>query len=203
MTVIVSFDDYTPVARYDDQPWETIQIEEAPEVTGPYTLIDTVTIDPVDADPSQPASRSFTTTLGTGPDYWYRVIFLGADAAESLPSVPLQNTSHSRSPYGTTDELALILHVREPENETALLRVLNAASAEIDAELGRDSPFADPPAIVIEVCLERAVEHWQQLKSPFGVLGLGAEAGPTLVARDSWDRHAHKLAPLKEAWGLA
>jgi hypothetical protein len=53
------------------------------------------------------------------------------------------------------------------------------------------------------VNLERAVEHWRQQESPFGLIGLGAELPAERTARDSWERHAHKLAPLKGQWGLA
>ncbi len=81
--------------------------------------------------------------------------------------------------------------------------MLTAASAEIDAELGRDTPYTVVPALIEEVTLERAVEHWQQMKTPFGILGLGAESGATYTAADSWGRHAHKLAPYKASWGFA
>lgn len=82
-----------------------------------------------------------------------------------------------------------------------MLTVLDAAAAEIDAECG--TTFGTPyPALAVEVNLERAVEHWNQQESPFGVIGLG-EALPVMSARDSWDRHAFKLAPLKQTWGLA
>ena len=54
-----------------------------------------------------------------------------------------------------------------------------------------------------QVNLERAVEHWRQQESPFGLVGLGPEMGSSFTARDSWERHAHKLAPLKDQWGLA
>jgi hypothetical protein len=81
--------------------------------------------------------------------------------------------------------------------------VLTAAAEEIDAELGRATPFDDPaPALVVQVNLERAVEHWHARPVGFGVIGLDTEA-PVRLARDTWDRHAHKLAPLKETWGLA
>lgn len=202
MSIIVSFDDYTPLARYDTKPWTQIRVEEAAAITGPWTILDTITIDPVDADPSDPASRSFSVE-GTAADQWYRVTFIDNDGNESLPTTPLQNTGIVQIPYATTSELAAILHVRENDNLAALTRVLTAAAAEIDAELGRTSAFAEPPALVVEVNLERAVEHWQQMKSPFGILGLGAESGPTLTARDSWQRHAHKLAPYRETFGLA
>lgn len=205
MTVVVSFDDYTPLARYDLIPWSEIDIEESATVDGTYTLIDTVTIAVPDPDPSQPAAQDFTTANGTAVDYWYRVIFRDADGNESAPSIPLQNSTVTSSLYATAAELAGILHVTAASNTTALERVLAAASAEIDAELGRGAPYSesDVPDLVTEVALERAVEHWQQMKTPFGILGLGADTTATYTARDSWDRHAHKLAPLKAAWGIA
>ena len=86
--------------------------------------------------------------------------------------------------------------------------MLEAAATEIDSEIGTADiagtalPYGAPPAIVSEVNLERAVEHWQQMQSPFGIIGLGDE-GAAYTARDSWDRHAHKLSPLKAGWGIA
>ncbi len=97
MTVVVSFDDFTPVIRYDEVPWETVRIEEADSFAGTYTAIDTATLSPVDADPAFPMSRSFTTNLGTAADLWYRVIFVDGVLTESLPSVPLQNTRQPSS----------------------------------------------------------------------------------------------------------
>jgi len=205
MSIIVTFDSYTPVARFDNVPWVSILIEEADTVDGTYTLIDTIAISPPDVDPAEPSARSFTTPNGTAADLWYRVTFRDGDGADSLPSVPLQNSTVDSALYATTLELAGILHVTEASNTTALTRVIAAASAEIDSELGRGAPYSssDVPPLVTEVCLERAVEHWQQMKSPFGVLGLGAEAGPIITASDSWNRFAHKLAPLKVSYGIA
>jgi hypothetical protein len=205
MTIVVTFDDYTPVPRFDAVPWTDALIEESATVDGTYTLIDTIALSPVDPDPAVPAARSFTTPNGTAVDYWYRVSFQDATLATSLPSVPLQNSAVTSALYATTLELAGILHVVESTNTVALTRVIAAASAEIDSELGRGAPYSstDVPPLVTEVCLERAVEHWQQMKSPFGVLGLGAESGPIITASDSWNRYAHKLSPLKVSWGVA
>ncbi len=105
--------------------------------------------------------------------------------------------------YATVEELAALLKVNPVSRVDQLERVLATAAAEIDAELGLDAPYTSPPPLVVEVNLERAVEHWQQMQAPFGILGLGADTGATHTARDSWDRHAHKLAPLKVVWGLA
>jgi hypothetical protein len=114
--------------------------------------------------------------------------------------------------YATTDELAVVLKIRNPTGDqtTAMQRVLDAATGEIDSEIDRDD---DDPitadtwqyALAAEVNLERAVEHWEQGQAPFGIIGFGAAhaSGGIYTAKDSWERHALKLAPLKETWGLA
>lgn len=72
---LVSFTDYTPAARYDGIPWITILIEEAAVEDGPWTQIDSIAVDPIDVDPTQPKSRSFTTDNATIANGWYRVSF--------------------------------------------------------------------------------------------------------------------------------
>lgn len=129
--------------------------------------------------------------------------------------------------YATVEELARVLKIRAPTpaQGTALQRVLDSASGEINSEIGTSWPnassasfpftgtydgsgnYIDVPdplasALIIEVNLERAVEHWQQQESPFGVIGLG-DSIPTVAPRDTWDRHAYKLEPLKRSWGIA
>jgi hypothetical protein len=114
----------------------------------------------------------------------------------------------SGNTYATRDELARILKIVNPnaEEQAAMDRVLLAAAGEIDSEIdfsGANDLTGWQIALASEVNLERAVEHWRQEESPFGLLGLGSEVGPTHTATDSWSRHANKLAPLKEQWGLA
>lgn len=111
--------------------------------------------------------------------------------------------------YAETDELARILKIRTPSDEqtAAMDRVLEAAAAEIDAEIDLAATAtltAAQQELLVEVNLERAVEHWRQQESPFGLIGLGGElGGAERTARDSWERHAHKLAPMKDQWGIA
>ena len=118
--------------------------------------------------------------------------------------------------YADADELARILKIRTPTDEQsdALERVLEVAAGEIDAEIGftldeageQETPLEGwELALAAEVNLERAVEHWRQQEAPFGLLGIGSEfgGGAERTARDTWERHAHKLAPLKQSWGLA
>lgn len=209
MSVVVTLEDFRPAPRYDGNAWTQAQIDEAATSDGTWATIDTVNLDPVDADPANPAYRSFTTDNGTGPDLWYRITFIDALANEGLPSYPVQNISITRPVYATVEELANLVRVRSADRHVSLLRVLASAAQEIDSEIGTvdingtELPYGAPPAIVSEVNLERAVEHWNQMQNPFGVIGLGDMGAATYTARDSWDRHAHKLVVLKKDWGMA
>ena len=207
MGEVITFDDFRPPARFDAIPWTAVQIEESADGTTAWTQIDYITLTPLDTDPSVPMLRSFTTENGTAPDLWYRVLFQDATSDVSQATTPIQNEGVESVPpigaYSTTDELFRILKIRQPTPAqlAAGQRVLDASALEIDTELGRSSPYAEPPALVVEVCLERAVEHWRQEEAPFGILGFDSTM-PTPTGRDSWDRHAYKLAPLKESWGI-
>ena len=110
--------------------------------------------------------------------------------------------------YASVDELRTHLTIAEPTQLQldGLQRVLDAAADEIDWELGYDaeSPAPDPPPpLVVEVNIDRALEHWRQSFSPYGVIAVGSESEPIITARNSWYRHAVKLLPLKHSWGIA
>jgi hypothetical protein len=108
--------------------------------------------------------------------------------------------------YATADELARILQLGSPSAAqlVALDRVLEAAAAEIDSYLQLAVPYTAPyPDLVVEVNLERAVDHWKAEQSPFGVIDLGGGSGGSHTSRNSWRRHANTLLPLKEAFGVA
>lgn len=74
-TYVVSFTDYQPVPRFDEIPWTTVMIEESDSETGDWNLIDTQPLWPVDEDPANPMSRSFTTDNATIEHGWYRILF--------------------------------------------------------------------------------------------------------------------------------
>jgi hypothetical protein len=208
MTVVVTLQDYRPAPRYDSLPWTSARIEEAPASTGPWVALETQALSPVDADPRTPAYRNFTTALGTAAEQWYRVVFLDAALATGLPTFPVQNIEDDRPVYASVSELAQLLRVSPSDRHNSLMRVLKSAADEIDSEIGTADihgtilPYSNPPDIVSEVNIERAVEHWKQTQSPFGIIGI-ADLGMTYTARDSWDRHAHKLAVLKGSWGIS
>lgn len=210
MAVAITFTRYLPPARYDEPtplPWTEVRIEESTEEDGTYTLIDTIALDPIDADPTDPAYRSFTTENGTDEDLWYRIIFADADGDTTIPTAPIQNTATTLPDvyaYATVNELARRLKIREPttEQEVAMQQVLDFAALEIDTEVGRTEPYTTVPALVVEVNLQRAVELWHQQVIAFNVVGLDSEA-PIRLGSNSWGRYANLLAPLKETWGLA
>lgn len=106
--------------------------------------------------------------------------------------------------YATVEELARVLELRAPSaaQTEAMQRCLDAATSEVDWEVGHDTQYVEPfPPLAVEVTLERAVEHWQQSGAPWGVFQTAGV--PMLVARDSFRRHAYKLLPLKETFGVA
>ncbi len=208
MSVVVSLEDFRPAPRYDSLPWTEARIEEGTASVGPWTILETQTLSPVDSDPANPVYRNFTTALGTAEEQWYRIVFTDATAATGLPTVPIQNVEDDRAVYASVSELAQLLRVNASQRHDALMRVLKSAADEIDHEIGTadinglDLPYSNPPPVAREVNLERAVEHWKQEQSPFGIIGIGDEQ-TAYTARDSWDRHAHKLAILKGSWGIA
>ena len=110
--------------------------------------------------------------------------------------------------YATVAEFQELLRLDSPTatQTERMTRDLEAAATEIDWDLGitDENPMSDPPpSLVVEVNLERAVEHWRQSSSPFGVIGIGAESEPIVTARNSWYRHHLKLAPLRVHEGVA
>jgi hypothetical protein len=108
--------------------------------------------------------------------------------------------------YAETTELARVLKIRTPsdQQEAALDRVLEAAAAEIDLELGLETGLSNPGdvALVEQVNLERAAELWKLQEVQFGVI-IGSELVTGSAPRDTWKKHAITLAPLKQTWGFA
>lgn len=210
MAQVITFEDYTPTPRYDGNPWTQVQIEEgATEDATAWTVIDTIAISPVDTDPENPATRSFTTELATNvPGLWYRLVFLDATGDDSLPTDPVQNLEEEIVPYATMTELARILKLRTPSavQEIALRRCLVAAAVEINAEIDLEDDTELTGAqlrLCEQVNLQRAAELWTMQEVPTGIVGLGSEFGATHMARNTWDKYAYTLAPLKDSWGLA
>ena len=142
-------------------------------------------------------------------DYWYRIVFVDATGDTSVPTTPVQNVAGGYVPvvsrYVDTAELARVLNLTAPTaaQTVAMERAIEAASRG-DRRLPRPppAPTCSPyPALVTQVCLERAVEHWKQEQSPFGLVNMGGDSLPAFTSRNSWRRHAQTLLPLKASVG--
>lgn len=192
----------TPPERFDDVPWVSVRVEQSATETGSYTTLATVDFDTIDVDPANPLSRSFTVEGATVGDWW-RAVWVAEDLSESQPTDPVQLADTDTEAYATAAELARILKIRNPSTEqtAAMERVLLAAAGEINSEIGRIDLAGWELALAAEVNLDRAVEHWNQVETPFGLVGLG-DGLSAFTSSNSWERHAFKLAPLKSSWGI-
>jgi hypothetical protein len=115
--IVVSFRAFTPIPRYDGTPWHHVTIQESANQDGPWTLIDTINIIPLDADPSQPAPRSFTTDNATLEEGWYKITFFDSTGNDSLPVTPILNAPEETLPYQpTVEDVANLIIARTKDN---------------------------------------------------------------------------------------
>lgn len=211
--MIVSFEDYTPPARFDLIPWTQVRIEESDSSTlsddTVWSSIDLIALTP-DPDPADPAVRNFTTSLASNtPDLWYRVTFIDGSANESLPSVPVQNLENAVAAYANTEEFFRVVRVSNPTPEQIIAAQgdLDTATIEINAEIDWADDHPPPTAVQLElmrnVCLNRAADLWRHRESAPGVLSVFDEAGTGQPGRYSFARYITMLTPLKDQWGVA
>lgn len=201
MTAVLTLSGLTPPARFDDLPWTRARLEESTTETGSFTLVDTFDLDPVDADPEVPETRSFTfedATVGK----WYRIFWVDEDGDLSPPEAPVEFTGGAVEAFATAAELARLLKVDATVYSAQLNEVLLAAAGEIDQEIGRSDLAGWETALASQVNLERAQEHWKERAIGWGIVGLDTDV-PIRLSRDTWQRHANKLASLKREWGIA
>lgn len=117
MSNIITFDNYRPGARTDGEPWTQARVEEAAAQAGPWTVIDTVALDPLDPDPRYPRARSFTADGATLLIGWYRVVFVDADGDEE-PTDPVLFPSWLQRVRPTVAEIGALLRARTRSDAT-------------------------------------------------------------------------------------
>lgn len=137
MAQVISFEGYVPTARYDAIPWTEAEIEEGPSASGPWTLIDTLTLSPVDSDPSDPQTRNLTTELASDtPALWYRITFKDATGDSSQPTNPVQNIAGSGSTFGcgvwvTAEDVAATCDAIEGTGDPSVYENAAEAASEV------------------------------------------------------------------------
>lgn len=128
MTNVVTLEGYTPARRYDSTTWTQATIEESASPSGPWTLIDTQTLSPVDTDPTNPKTRSFTTTAATLTAGWYRVAFKDA-AGHTQYANPVSLSVGLISLERLKDSLDI--GINDTDDDDKLTRAIAAASTAV------------------------------------------------------------------------
>src|SRR5688572_28908834 len=112
MSVSITFTNVEPPPRYPPATgWTQWILQESAASTGPWVTIDTRALTP-DADPSNPAPRSFTTEAATLDDGWYRFQFKDAQNDETEWSDPQQNVDANSAWQPTVKDVANLLWAR-------------------------------------------------------------------------------------------
>jgi hypothetical protein len=119
MPLTRSFEGFTPPRRYDGQAFTQALVRESATPAGTYATIDTITLFPLDADPTSPQSRNFTTSNATLPDGWYIIRWVDA-ASATFDSDPIRHSNE-----------AAIVTVAEVEAFVADIGLTGLASTDI------------------------------------------------------------------------
>lgn len=105
---VVNLIDYTPPARADGRPFTEARIEEAAGATGEWAIIEHVALEPLDADPLHPETRTLTTAKAQIATGFYRVVWVDKESAETQPTTPVQMLVEGGTRPAVADVAALI-----------------------------------------------------------------------------------------------
>jgi hypothetical protein len=173
MTFVFRLTGFTPGVR-DDEPFVSARIEEGPTITGPWTTLSVVTLDPIDADPLNPMERSFTVANASAPDgLWYRITWIDAHSnvqptypiyhSASLDGAPTPDEIRALSPMIEWAEMGYAAGSPDP-----LRPVIDEAAVEFRGYTGLDvttmdvdpgSPTYDPRAPLVRRALRMLVQY--------------------------------------------
>lgn len=173
MATVVTLEDVTPIPRDDGVPWVSADVQEAPSADGPWAALATFNLLPVDADPRNPAARSFTVN-GVLASGWYRVIFKDAGTGLMLPTEPIHNAPDETQPFWpSVAEVAAKLRARTKDrfgNEAGtftadtrptfqqVLEMIQAAADDVTAETDTDIPADAHDAVKQLIALRAAMD---------------------------------------------
>lgn len=144
-----SFVGFRPSPRFDALPWTDVRIEEGSDREGPFAVLETQPLAPVDADPADPQRRNITTSLATLEEGWYRLVFLDAALTED-PVAPVHYPLEEG--YPTTAELLAessceeLLALQEDQQEAHR----QAAIAAVESWTGQQFLYFEGEAVEVE-----------------------------------------------------
>jgi hypothetical protein len=94
MTFVITLLDYVPSPRYDGSPpgsvpWTQAMVAYSDIEAGPFTILDTIDLTPIDADARMPQARNLTVTNSPSQSGWFQVTFLDvAGNSEPTTAIP-------------------------------------------------------------------------------------------------------------------
>lgn len=106
---VVSLADFAPSPRYDETQWLTATIEEAPAEAGPWEDIEGFEL-AAEVDPSNPTSRSFTSTEAQYQNGWYRIRYEDGEGNQDLTDAVSSSMVPQEIP--SLDEVADLMYAR-------------------------------------------------------------------------------------------
>lgn len=178
MSYTRSFEGYVPPRRYDGVAFTQALIREAATEGGSYTTIDTITLSPVDSDPSAPLARNFTTNAATLAVGWY--VIRWQDAGGSIfDSDPVYYPSESAAgAYAELDDVreqntARTISASSHPSSDQVLDWLGQTAGILDAILRRNGYELPVPASASSAL--RMLEHFNAL----GAAAMVEQAAPT------------------------
>lgn len=109
MGFVRSFDGFTPPSLFSGEgPFTEVDVQEAENVSGPWTTIDTIELTPADTDPANPQARDLTTTNATLDPYaWYRLVWKDS-SANVFNSDPIEFDDRPSALADVTDVLRVL-----------------------------------------------------------------------------------------------
>lgn len=138
MTFVRTFEGYTPPDRYDLTPFTEARIQESALPESGFVTIDTIALSPVDADPTNPATRDLTTALATLEDAWYRIVWADADGSTFVTESVYFPSGSQPGALATTADVARILRSTIPSDQVSNVEAaLEVATAWAKRYLGR------------------------------------------------------------------
>jgi hypothetical protein len=155
---VVTLTDYQPTERFDGNAWTSARIEGSASSGGPWATVETIELDPVDADPKEPATRNFTTAQALTTQTWFRVVFVDDDDNE-LPTEP---TTILRPAFASVADVEVRAGRDLTDGEQAMAeQVLLMVSGLIATTVGKDLEWVvdlDPvPAVLKQLTIEKAM----------------------------------------------